>query len=60
MKTVDAINQPCPKPIILAKKALMEEPSKPFNLLLNNLTSRENVERYLNDNQIPFFNYTKR
>jgi selenium metabolism protein YedF len=53
--TVDARGQLCPKPLILAKKALNDPATGPeFLLLIDNATSRENVERFLADNKVPF------
>ena len=55
MKTFDAQNQICPKPLIMAKKALKEcQQDEVFELLINNETSKENVERFLSENKISF------
>ncbi len=51
-KTVDARGLPCPKPIIIAKKAINE--GEPFTELIDNETSKDNVERFLSDNGISF------
>ncbi|MBN1127628.1 MAG: sulfurtransferase-like selenium metabolism protein YedF [Chitinispirillaceae bacterium] len=51
MKTVDARGQACPKPIILTKQALKEiAPGEEISVLIDNPTSRQNVERFLADN----------
>jgi len=53
LPTVDARGQLCPKPLILARKALNQpEMSRGFDLLLDNETACENVTRYLADNGI--------
>lgn len=55
MPTVDARGQLCPKPLILAKKALNDPATGPeFLLLIDNATARENVERFLADNGVSF------
>jgi len=51
MKTVDGRGQLCPKPLILTKKALKEiSPGEQISILVDNLTARQNVERFLADN----------
>lgn len=51
MKTVDARGQLCPKPLILTKKALLElGPGDAMTVLIDNETSKNNVERFLKDN----------
>ena len=51
MKTVDARGQLCPKPLILTKKALLEiRTGETMEVLIDNETSRSNVERFLKDN----------
>ena len=51
MKTVDARGQLCPKPLILTKKALLEvKIGETMEVLIDNETSRSNVERFLKDN----------
>jgi TusA-related sulfurtransferase len=48
MKTVDARGQVCPKPLILTKQALKEvSPGEQISVLIDNPTSRQNVERFL-------------
>ncbi len=55
MPTVDARGQLCPRPLILAKKALNDPATGPeFILFIDNATARENVERFLADNGVPF------
>jgi selenium metabolism protein YedF len=52
---VDARGQLCPRPIILAKKALNDKDIRDeFILLIDNETSKENVERFLLDNKVQF------
>jgi selenium metabolism protein YedF len=51
LKTVDARGQLCPKPLLLTKKALNElAPGESVAFLIDNPTSRQNVERFLVDN----------
>jgi selenium metabolism protein YedF len=51
MTTVDARGQACPKPLILTKQALKEaSPGQRIIVLIDNPTSRLNVERFLIDN----------
>jgi selenium metabolism protein YedF len=51
LKTIDARGQLCPKPLILTKKALLElGPGDAMTVLIDNETSRNNVERFLKDN----------
>jgi len=59
-KIIDARGQLCPKPIILTKKAI-NDPNIPneFFLLIDNETSKENVERFLKDNGILHQTYQK-
>jgi len=53
--TIDARGELCPKPLIMTKKQLNEtEVDTTFVVLIDNETSRENVERFLSDNQIRF------
>jgi selenium metabolism protein YedF len=52
---VDATGEVCPKPLIITKKKLKEtEIDGKFIVLIDNETSKENVERFLYDNQIMF------
>jgi selenium metabolism protein YedF len=52
---VDARGQLCPRPIILTKKALNDQNVKnEFILLVDNEIAKENVERFLLDNNIRF------
>ena len=44
MKTVDARGLSCPQPVILARKAI-EAGQFPFEVLVDTVTSRENVRR---------------
>jgi selenium metabolism protein YedF len=51
LKTVDARGQLCPKPLLLTKKALTElTAGESAAILIDNPTSRQNVERFLIDN----------
>ncbi len=52
---VDAKGELCPKPLIMAKKQLKETAiNGTFVILIDNETSKENVERFLGDNRILF------
>jgi selenium metabolism protein YedF len=51
MKTIDARGQACPKPLILTKQALKDATAgEPISVLIDNPTSRQNVEKFLMDN----------
>lgn len=53
--TVDARGQVCPKPLIMTKKQLGDTAmGEGFAVLIDNETSKENVERFLADNLINF------
>lgn len=55
MKIIDARRQLCPRPLIMAKKALKELAfNDVFALLIDNETSKTNVERFLTENKISF------
>ncbi len=57
---IDARGELCPKPLIMTRKALQDNAvTGTFDLLLDNETSRENVERFLLDNGIDFFSAEK-
>jgi selenium metabolism protein YedF len=50
-KIVDARGMVCPKPLIMTKTALMElAPGQSMTVLIDNETSKQNVERFLQDN----------
>ena len=52
---IDARGLLCPKPIILTKKALNDNAVKDaFVVLIDNETSKDNVERFLSDNKVEF------
>jgi selenium metabolism protein YedF len=52
---VDARGELCPKPLIMTKKQLHETRiGGKFVILIDNETSKENVERFLRDNRIQF------
>jgi selenium metabolism protein YedF len=53
MKTIDCRGMQCPKPLILTKKELNTlEPGQSIEILIDNETSRQNVERFLTDNGV--------
>jgi selenium metabolism protein YedF len=53
MKTIDCRGMQCPKPLILTKKELNTlEPGQSMEILIDNETSRQNVERFLTDNGV--------
>jgi len=53
MKTVDARGMTCPKPLILTKKALNElAAGGRMAVLIDNETSKRNVERFCRDNGV--------
>ncbi len=52
---IDARGQLCPKPLILTKKAYNNKDIEDnYTILIDNETSKENVERFLKDNEIKF------
>ena len=53
--TVDARGELCPKPLIMTKKQLSQTGvDETFVVLIDNETSKENVERFLTDNSLLF------
>jgi selenium metabolism protein YedF len=55
MRVVDAKGQPCPAPLVLAKRALKEiTDGESFQLLIDSQTSYNNVSRFLKDNSTGF------
>lgn len=52
---IDARGQSCPRPLMLTKKAL-KDPAVPgeFVVLTGSENAKENIERLLQDNAIPF------
>jgi selenium metabolism protein YedF len=53
--TVDARGEVCPKPLVLTRRQLKDTPvGGSFIILIDNDTSKENVERFLSDNRIGF------
>ena len=51
---VDAQNHPCPKPIIMTKKAVDNaQPGDKIEILINRETAKNNTLRFLKDNNIP-------
>src|SRR5271157_2377349 len=50
-KIVDVRGMVCPKPLIITKTALTElAPGQSMTVLIDNETSKQNVERFLQDN----------
>ncbi len=45
MNTIDARGLSCPEPVVLLRKAMMSGEAA-YEILVDNLTSRENVTRY--------------
>jgi selenium metabolism protein YedF len=53
MATLDARGMECPKPLILVKKALNNlESGQTLDVLIDNETSKQNVERFCKDNGV--------
>ena len=53
MKILDCRGMQCPKPLILAKKEINAlKPGQSIEILIDNETSRLNVERFLKDNGV--------
>lgn len=48
MNKIDTSGMSCPQPVLMTKKALDEDP-KGINVIVDNNTARENVERFLNN-----------
>ncbi len=46
MKDVDCRGLNCPEPVLRTKRALEEEPSAAINVIVDNETARENVQRF--------------
>ncbi len=46
MKTIDACGMSCPQPVLMTKKALIEEPDG-INVIVDNNTAKGNVQRYM-------------
>jgi tRNA 2-thiouridine synthesizing protein A len=46
MKTIDTCGMGCPQPVLMTKKALEETPEG-IDILVDNNTAKENVERFL-------------
>jgi selenium metabolism protein YedF len=52
-RIIDATNLPCPRPLIMTRKGLNEAAAgERLVILINNETSKDNVERFLRDNGI--------
>lgn len=45
MVTVDALGLSCPEPVMLAKKAVKDNPSEDVQVLVDNATARDNIVR---------------
>lgn len=55
MNIIDARGEICPKPLILTRKGLKSAaPDEVFTVLIDNETSKENVERFLAENKVSF------
>ena len=46
MKEIDCRGMACPQPVVTTKKALDESEGKEFTLIVDNLSARDNVERF--------------
>ncbi|HJO92460.1 MAG TPA: sulfurtransferase-like selenium metabolism protein YedF [Victivallales bacterium] len=53
-KIIDARGKECPIPLIMTRKALKENINSSFLLLIDNEIAKENVQRFLTDNNIEF------
>ncbi len=47
MKEIDCRGMACPQPVVTARKALDESGGKGFILIVDNLSARDNVERFV-------------
>lgn len=45
MNTIDARGLSCPEPVVMLRKAMMTKDAA-YEILVDNITSRENVTRY--------------
>ena len=55
MKLIDTKGMKCPQPLVMAKKTLREiDVGATFELITNNDASKNNLERFLKDNNTPF------
>lgn len=45
MKTIDARGLSCPEPVVMLRKAMMTKENA-YQIIVDNLTSNENVTRY--------------
>ncbi len=50
MHCIDCQKLPCPEPVILCKKYVIEHSPTVFNVLVDNLPAKENVSRFLENN----------
>lgn len=48
MNKIDTSGMSCPQPVLMTKKALDKDP-KGIDVIVDNNTARENVERFLNN-----------
>lgn len=48
MKGIDTCGMSCPQPVLMTKKILDEDP-KGVDIIVDNKTVKENVERFLNN-----------
>ena len=53
-KIVDARGKDCPIPLIMTRKAIKKNVNSSFLLLIDNEIAKENVERFLTDNNVEF------
>jgi selenium metabolism protein YedF len=49
---INAKGLACPKPLILTKKQLDSSPATPFITIVDNITAKNNIERFLSDKKI--------
>ncbi|NLA70876.1 MAG: preprotein translocase subunit TatB [Clostridiaceae bacterium] len=49
MKTIDARGLSCPEPVLLVKRAVLED-EFPFTVLIDDETPRQNIIRYASNN----------
>ncbi|HLR20983.1 MAG TPA: sulfurtransferase TusA family protein [Tissierellaceae bacterium] len=47
MNKIDTSGMSCPQPVLMTKKALEKDPNG-LDIIVDNNTARENVERFLN------------
>lgn len=47
MKSIDARNQACPKPVLMTKNAIADKSLKEIEVIVDNIAAKENVTRFL-------------